>query len=269
MGITMLQALQSLKFIQCELKGPVALVIVNRPQSLNALNTQVVTELGEAFRALESETAIRVVVLTGAGDKAFIAGGDIKEMAGLDSEGARAFGLNGQQVVQFIASMRKPVIAAVNGYALGGGLEFALACDFIYAAERARFGLPEVTLGVLPGFGGTQTLARAIGPARAKELIFTGRVLTSSEALEWGLVNAVYPDPDLIDRTMETASRIANNGSLAIASARQALIRGLDGPLPEGLLLENELFAGLFATGDRKEGLQAFLEKRPPEFKGQ
>ncbi len=254
--------------IRCDIKDKVAVLTIYRPESLNALNTQVVNELDRALHEMEAEPTVKIVVLTGAGDRAFVAGGDIKEMAAMDVQAARVFSRNGQLLVTYMETMTKPVLAAVNGYALGGGLELALACDFIYAGETARFGLPEVTLGLLPGFGGTQNLARWIGPARAKEMIFTGRVLTAREALEWGLVNAVYPGAELLDRTLETAARIANNGTVAIASSKQAMVRGLDQAKAEGFRIENDLFARLFATDDRKEGLQAFLEKRKAEFRG-
>jgi len=256
-----------MKYIQCETKDMLAILTIRRPESLNALNSQLIHELDGALHELEADAGVKVVILTGAGEKAFVAGGDIKEMLTLDITGARAFSRTGQATTLYIESMRKPVLAAVNGYALGGGLELALACDFIYAAQRARFGLPEVTLGVLPGFGGTQNLARLIGPARAKELIFTGRTLTAQEALEWGLVNAVYPQAELLDRTMETALRIAHNGSLAVASSKKAIVQGLDQEKAEGLRIENDLFADLFATSDQKEGMQAFIEKRTAEFK--
>lgn len=258
----------SSNFVHTEIQDSVAVVTVDRPDSLNALNTQVIEALDRALHELDSNEAVHAVILTGAGGKAFIAGGDIKEMLGLDVPQAHSFSQKGQDLVLFIQGMKKPVIAAVNGYALGGGLELALACDFILAAESARLGLPEVTLGVLPGFGGTQTLARAIGPARAKELIFTGRVLTAQEALGWGLVNAVCPDMELMDRAMEVARKIAGNASLAVTSAKQAIIQGLDLSRVGGLCLENDLFADLFSTTDQKEGLQAFIEKRKPEYKG-
>ena len=256
------------KYILIETKDGVCTLTINRPESLNALNSALLTELEQAFHALGADPAVKVVILTGAGDKAFVSGGDIKEMLALDVAGAQAFSQNGQRLVLCLESLSKPVLAAVNGYALGGGLELALACDFIYAAEKARFGLPEVTLGVLPGFGGTQNLARWIGPARAKELIFTGKILTAAEAHAWGLVNAVFPDAGLLERTRETAARIARNGSVAVAHARQAIVRGLDQTKEEGFRTETELFAPLFATGDQKEGMQAFLEKRKPQFQG-
>ena len=247
--------------------GGVGTLTIDRPESLNALNSAVLEELEEALEALDADQSVEALVLTGAGTKAFISGGDIREMLGLDMPGARSFSRDGQRLMLFIQNMRKPVLAAVNGYALGGGLELALACDFIYASEKARFGLPEVTLGVLPGFGGTQTLARLIGPGRAKELIFTGRILSAGEALEWGLVNAVFPEGELLGRARETALRIAGNGSVAVANAKRAIVRGLDQARADGFRTENELFAALFATADQKEGMKAFLEKRKPEFK--
>jgi enoyl-CoA hydratase len=254
--------------IRVEIDGAVAVLTIDRPESLNALNRQVLKELENALHELETNAAVKAVVLTGAGEKAFVSGGDIKEMLALDVPGARSFSEEGQRVMLFIQSMQKPVIAAVNGYALGGGLELALACDFIYAAEKARFGLPEVTLGVLPGFGGTQNLARLIGPNRAKELIFTGRSLTASEALAWGIVNAVFPDAELVERSKETAARIARNGSVAVSHAKQSIVRGLDHTKTEGFRTEADLFAELFTTEDQKEGMHAFIEKRKAGFKG-
>jgi enoyl-CoA hydratase len=263
-----LEAVVVKKYIRVEMDGGVGVLTIDRPESLNALNSQVVKELERTLHELEADTAVKAVVLTGAGDKAFVAGGDIKEMLTLDVPAAHVFSQDGQRMIHYLESMQKPVLAAVNGYALGGGLELALGCDFIYAAEKARFGLPEVTLGVLPGFGGTQNLPRWIGPNRAKELIFSGRVLTAREALEWGIVNAVFPDADLLERSLETAARMASNGSLAVASAKQAIVRGLDQTKAEAFHTETDLFAALFATADQKEGMQAFIEKRKAEFKG-
>lgn len=256
------------KYIRVDTRDGIGKLTIDRPESLNALNTQVVKELETTLHDLEAEPSIKVVVLTGAGEKAFVSGGDIKEMLALDVDGARAFSRDGQRMILYLESMQKPVLAAVNGYALGGGLELALACDFIYAAEKARFGLPEVTLGVFPGFGGTQNLARWIGPNRAKELVFTGRILSAREAMEWGIVNAVYQDADLLEKTMDTAARIAQNASMAVGSAKQAIIKGLDQTKADGFRTENTLFADLFKSEDQKEGMRAFLEKRKPEFKG-
>jgi enoyl-CoA hydratase len=260
--------MENYKYIRLEMDSGVALMTIDRPESLNALNHQVLKELDGRLRGVDADTSVKAVVLTGAGDKAFVSGGDIKEMLDLDGEQARSFSQNGQQLMLFIQSMNKPLLAAVNGYALGGGLELALACDFIYAAEKARFGLPEVTLGVLPGFGGTQNLPRLIGPNRAKELIFTGRILTANEALSWGIVNAVFPDAELLERTKETAARIALNASVAVGNARRAIQRGLDQTKAKGFRTETGLFSELFTTQDQKEGMQAFFEKRKPLFKG-
>jgi len=181
---------------------------------------------------------------------------------------ARVFARKGQQMIEYIEKMHKPVIAAVNGYALGGGLELALACDFIYASEKAKLGLPEVTLGVIPGFGGTQNLARLIGPNKARELIFSGKVLSAQQAKEWGIVNEVFPGEELPAKVMEIAQAIARNGMIAVASAKDAIVNGANMNKEDGLRYESSLFATLFATEDQKEGMQAFIAKRKAEFKG-
>ena len=240
---------------------------VNRPDSLNALNSEVVGSLEYALRDLEQDAAVKVVVITGAGEKAFVAGGDIKEMAAIAPLAARAFARKGQQMIEYIEKMHKPVIAAVNGYALGGGLELALACDFIYASDKAKLGLPEVTLGVIPGFGGTQNLPRLIGPNRAKELIFSGKILSAQQAKEWGIVNEVFAAEELSARVMEIAQAISRNGMIAVASAKDAIVNGLNMTKEDGLRYESSLFATLFTTEDQKEGMQAFIAKRKPEFK--
>jgi enoyl-CoA hydratase len=181
---------------------------------------------------------------------------------------ARAFARKGQLLIEYIGKMHKPVIAAVNGFALGGGLELALACDFIYASEKAKLGLPEVTLGVIPGFGGTQNLARLIGPNKARELIFSGKLLSAQQASEWGIVNAVFPAEELVAKVMEIAQAIARNGMIAVASAKDAIVNGLNMGREDGLRYESSLFATLFSTEDQKEGMQAFIAKRKSEFKG-
>jgi enoyl-CoA hydratase len=241
---------------------------INRPDSLNALNSEVVESLEYALRDLEQDAAVNVVVITGAGEKAFVAGGDIKEMEAMAPLAARAFARKGQQLIEYIEKMHKPVIAAVNGYALGGGLELALACDFIYASEKAKLGLPEVTLGVIPGFGGTQNLARLIGPNKAKELIFSGKILSAQQAKEWGIVNEVFPAEELQAKVMQIAQLIARNGMIAVASAKDAVVNGLNMTKEDGLRYESSLFATLFATEDQKEGMRAFIAKRKAEFKG-
>jgi enoyl-CoA hydratase len=241
---------------------------VNRPESLNTLNSEVVESLECALRDLEQDAAVKVVVITGTGEKAFVAGGDIKEMATMTPLAARAFARKGQQMIEYIEKMHKPVIAAVNGYALGGGLELALACDFIYASEKAKLGLPEVTLGVIPGFGGTQNLPRLVGPNRARELIFSGKVLSAQKAMEWGIVNEVFKAEELPVKVMEIAQAIARNGMVAVASAKDAIVNGLNMAKEDGLRYESSLFGTLFATEDQKEGMQAFIAKRKADFKG-
>ncbi len=251
-----------------EIQDGVALLTVNRPKALNALNNEVLDELQGAFEELKRNDAVRVVVITGSGEKAFVAGADIAEMADNDSMQALAFSRKGQDLVGFIGRMDKPVIAAVNGFALGGGLELALACDFIYASEKARFGLPEVTLGIMPGFGGTQKLARIIGRNRANEMIFTGKMLNAEEAEKWGIANAVLPAGELIAKAIESAQKIAANGSFGVAHAKDAIKNGLDMGEEDGMRYESALFASLFSSADQKEGMKAFMEKRKAHFTG-
>jgi enoyl-CoA hydratase len=246
--------------------GPIATVTIDRPKVLNALDDTTLRELGAVFAALGG--AVRCVILTGAGEKAFVAGADIAAMAGLTVDEARAFAERGHAVALAIEALPVPVIAAVNGFALGGGLELALACDFALASTNAKLGLPEVGLGIIPGFGGTQRLARRIGIGRARELVYTGSTIGAEEALRLGLVNAVTPPADLLPATRALAEKIASRGPLAVAAAKKAVGQGADLPLGEALALERELFAGLFGTADRREGMQAFLEKRSPQFQG-
>jgi len=257
-----------LKNILIEITDGIGVVKINRPQALNALNSEVVEELESALREVEQDADVKVVVITGAGEKAFVAGGDIKEMSGMDPAAARAFSQRGHRLINFMAQIKKPIIAAVNGYALGGGLELALACDFIYASEKAKLGLPEVTLGVMPGFGGTQNLPRLIGPNRAKELIFSGKQLTAQQARDWGLVNEVVPGEELMSRVFESAKKIAANGPLAVAATKDAINNGLDMVKEDGLRYEGAVFSLLFDSADQKEGMGAFVEKRPAAFKG-
>jgi enoyl-CoA hydratase len=256
------------KHILLEITDNVGVLKINRPDSLNALNSEVVASLGVALNDLQQDAFVKVVVITGAGEKAFVAGGDIKEMADMAPLAARAFSRRGHALVEFIQKMDKVVIAAVNGYALGGGLELALACDFIYASENARLGLPEVTLGVIPGFGGTQNLTRLIGPNRAREMIFTGKPLSALQARDWGLVNAVFAADELMPKVMEIAQLIARNGPIAVAAARDAIANGQNMAREDGLRYENALFTTLFSTEDQKEGMQAFISKRKAAFKG-
>lgn len=251
-----------------EKRGAVAILSVNRPKALNSLNSRVIEELLAAFTEIEQDAGLKVAVITGSGEKAFVAGADIAEMAELNVQQALVFSRKGQQVANYIGRMTKPVIAAVNGFALGGGLELALACDFIYAADNAKLGFPEVTLGIMPGFGGTQKLARIIGRGRANELIFTGRMLTAAEALEWGMINGVLPGAELLEKAVELAAKIAGNGLLGVAGAKDAIRSGLDMGEADGLNYESVLFASLFATADQKEGMQAFMDKRKAAFSG-
>lgn len=256
------------KNLLVETEGGVATLTINSPRTMNALNSEVLGELECALYELNLDQSVKAVILTGAGEKAFVAGADIKEMAAKSSHEGHQFGLKGQRVMLLIEKMTKPVIAAVNGYALGGGLELALACDFIYASTKARLGFPEVTLGITPGFGGTQTLARIIGKSRANELIFTGKMITADKALAWGMVNEVYAPEELLVKVRETAAAIASVGPLAVSYAKDAIASGLNMSREDGFRYEASLFGVLFSTEDQKEGMGAFVEKRKAEFKG-
>jgi len=256
------------KNLLIETTDNVAVLTINSPKTLNALNSQVLGELECALYELNLDENVKVVVLTGAGEKAFVAGADIKEMSSMNSFEGHQFGLKGQRVMMLIEKMTKPVIAAVNGYALGGGLELALACDFIYASEKAKFGFPEVTLGIMPGFGGTQNLARLIGPNRANEMIFTGTMLNAEKACLWGIVNQVFAPEELLPKTVETAKAIARLGTLGVRYAKDAIANGLNMTKEDGFRYEAALFGVLFATEDQREGMGAFVEKRKAAFKG-
>ncbi len=241
---------------------------INRPQVLNALNSDVVRELECALYELDLDAAVRVIIVTGAGEKAFVAGADIKEMSEISAYEAHDFARRGQRLMLLINKMTTPVIAAVNGYALGGGLELALACDFIYASENAKFGFPEVGLGIIPGFGGTQNLARLIGPNRASELIFTGRIIPAAQAHAWGIVNELCTPEELLSKVASTAREIAGKGALGVTYAKDAITNGLNMTKGDGFRYEASLFGVLFATSDQREGMGAFLEKRTAGFKG-
>ncbi len=239
---------------------------VNRPRVLNALNRKTLVELRRAFFEFRHDHDARVLIITGAGDKGFVAGADIAEMADLNQEEAEDFARLGQGLTAEIESIPKAVIAAVNGYALGGGCELAMACDFILASDNAKFGQPEVNLGLIPGFGGTQRLARIIGRANAKQLIFTGQRINAERALHLGLANAVYPQRELMANAREIATTIASKGPLAVGAAKRSLNRGYDLTLEVGMEFEAMLFGSMFKTDDMREGTAAFLEKRRPTF---
>lgn len=251
-----------------EVSNGVTTLTINRPQVLNALNSEVVRELECALFELNLDAEVKAIVVTGAGEKAFVAGADIKEMSELSSFEAHEFACRGQRLMLLINKMRKPVIAAVNGYALGGGLELALACDFIYASEKAKFGFPEVGLGVIPGFGGTQNLSRLIGPNKANELVFSGRIISAEKAVSWGIVNEVFAPEELLVKVLETAREIACKGPLGVSYAKNAIVSGLNMSKEDGFRYESSLFGVLFATGDQREGMEAFLEKRSAVFHG-
>jgi enoyl-CoA hydratase len=251
-----------------EIGDGMAIITFNRPKALNALNNALLTELDEALDAVMADEEIRVLVLTGAGEKAFVAGADITELATFGPLQAKLFAKKGQSVISKLQALPIPVIAAVNGFALGGGSEMALACDFIYAAETANFGLPEITLGIIPGFGGTQRLPRLIGTNMAKELIFTGRMVPAPEAKEIGLANNVCAPDALMDEVKKTAAAIAKKGRVSLRAAKEAVNTGLDADLDTGLSVECDAFALCMASEDAKEGTSAFLEKRKPEFTG-
>jgi enoyl-CoA hydratase len=246
----------------------VAVLTINRPDALNAFDVETLTALRDELRAVADDESVRVVVLTGAGDRAFAAGADIKYMSGLGVEEAKEWGALGHEVGRLLETMPKPTIAAINGFALGGGCEVALACDFRYASSGARLGQPEVNLGIIPGWGGTQRLARVVGVGVAKELVLTGRMVDADEALRIGLVNAVYEPGELIEKTLETARALAAKGPLALAAAKTALNRALAGDHDENLTSEADDFGELFSSGDAKEGMTAFVEKRPATFRG-
>lgn len=247
----------------------VEIVTMDRPHVMNALNTQLGQELVTYFETLTMEPLrVACVVLTGRGNRAFCAGGDLKERDGMSVEAWRAQHLVFERMARAIINCPTPIIAAVNGAAYGGGCEIAAACDFIHAAEHAQFALTEVTLGIIPGAGGTQTLARAIGTRRAKELILSGRSFSAQEARDWGLVNEVHAGPRLIEAALESAARISRNAPLAVRQAKQAISRGTEMSLSDALAFEIEAYHRLIDTADRVEGTRAFNEKRPPVYQG-
>ncbi|MCP3954659.1 MAG: enoyl-CoA hydratase/isomerase family protein [Desulfobacterales bacterium] len=251
-----------------EVKEGIAVITFNRPKALNALNSALLDELAQSLDQIAADENIRVLVLTGAGEKSFVAGADITEIARCNTLQAKLFARKGQAVVSRLQALAIPVIAAVNGFALGGGSEMALACDFIYASENAMFGLPEITLGIIPGFGGTQRLSRLIGMNRAKEMIFTGKMLPASEAFDIGMVNKVLSLETLMEETLKTAGAIAAKGKVSLRAAKQVINSGINVDLATGCAMEVDAFALCMASEDAKEGTTAFIEKRKADFQG-
>jgi len=251
-----------------EKKGSIAYVTVNRPKVLNALNTPTWTDIRAAFEVAKADPSVLGVILTGAGDKAFIAGADISELAHVDAYEAEESSRFGQGVLDFIENLGKPVIAAINGFALGGGCETAMACTIRVAAEHAKFGQPEVKLGLLPGGGGTQRLPRLVGKGRALQLILTGETISAQEAYRIGLINEIVPAANLIERAEAILKQIAANAPIAVKFSLEAANKGLETSQAEGLVLEASYFGICAATEDKKEGTSAFLEKRAPQFHG-
>ncbi len=246
----------------------IAQVTINRPKALNALNSETIAELQQAFSALEQDALVEVVILTGSGSKSFVAGADISQMQEINALEAREFAKKGQEALKTIENLSKPVIAAVNGFALGGGCELAMACDIRLASDNAKFGQPEVNLGVIPGFAGTQRLSRLIGKGRAKELVYTGDTIDATEAYRLGLVNKVVAQDQLLEAARKMATKIASKGPVAVRLSKEAIDKGMEMDLDKASAYEAELFALCFASADQKEGMLAFLEKRPADFKG-
>jgi enoyl-CoA hydratase len=257
-----------LENLHYDIKDRVAIITIDRPKVLNALNDSAVAELGSLCLSLQEDSAVGVVILTGAGEKAFVAGADINELTGQDAAAGVQRALKGQNVFQLIESLGKPVIAAVNGFALGGGCELALACSVRLASSNARFGLPEVKLGIIPGYGGTQRLPRLVGKGVAMEMLLTGEMIDAQEAFRIGLVNRVVSPEDLMPTAEFMARKMLANGPVALKYCMTAVHHGLEVSEREGLQLEATLFGLACATADMREGTQAFLEKRPAQFKG-
>jgi enoyl-CoA hydratase len=258
----------SFENILFERKSAIAYVTVNRPKVLNALNMATMEDLRKAFHEIKNDPAIRVVIMTGAGEKAFIAGADIAELAKQDAVTGKEYTHRGQSVLNLIENLGKPVIACLNGFALGGGCEIALACTIRLASENAKLGQPEVKLGIIPGYGGTQRLPRLVGKGIAMQMVLAGEMITAQEAHRIGLVNEVTSAAELITRAEAIASKIIANAPLAVQYAMEAVNKGMEMTLSEGLYLEAVLFAVACSTEDKKEGTTAFLEKRPAQFKG-
>jgi enoyl-CoA hydratase len=257
----------TLENVRTNNKDGILTITIDRPKVLNALNAQTVAEIGQAFDAAREDDSVKAIILTGGGEKAFVAGADINELAQMTPVTGKQVAEKGQRVFRAIEKFPKPVIAAINGFALGGGCELALACHIRIASEKAQLGLPEVTLGIIPGYGGTQRMARLLGKGKALELILTGDRIAAAEAERIGLVNKVVPADQLLTAAEEMARTIAKRGPLAVRAAIEAVMSGSDMPFDEGQLLEATLFGLLASTEDMKEGMGAFLEKRAADFK--
>ena len=251
-----------------EAKDGIATITFNRPKVLNALNLELLDEFSCVLDEILADEDIRALILTGAGEKAFVAGADINELADMNPIAAKAFSQKGHRIIRKLQQLPIPVIAAVNGYALGGGSEIALACDFIYASEKAVFGLPEISLGLIPGFGGTQRLPRLVGINMAKEMIFTGSMIPAPDAHRIGLVNRLTSAEKLMEEVQTVAGNIARKGKVSVRAAKQAINQGINADLDTACRIEIDAFAICLASEDAKEGTAAFLEKRKPEFKG-
>jgi enoyl-CoA hydratase len=251
-----------------EKDGPIAIVTVNRPRALNALNILAFAELKQCFETLAQDKTVRACIITGSGEKSFVAGADISEITEMDMAAGRDLSFNGNAVFSMIEAMHFPVIAAVNGYALGGGCELTMACHIRIASERAKFGQPEINLGLTPGYGGTQRLPRLIGRGRALDLLLTGRMITAQEAFDWGLVNYVVAPEELMNTAKKLAQGIAEKSGSAVRSMLEAVHTGIQLPLDQAIQVEVQHFAYCNGTDDKNEGTRAFLDKRKPEFKG-
>jgi enoyl-CoA hydratase len=258
-------ALENIRF---RVEEGVGIATLDRPKALNALDAQTLAELSQLLAQVEADPSVRALVLTGGGEKAFVAGADIAQMSKLSGLEARRFAEAGQRTFERLEALPVVTIAAVNGFALGGGCELAMACDLVYASEKARFGQPEVNLGIIPGFGGTQRLQRRVGTQRALEMILTGDMVDGATAVRWGLALEVLPPEKLLPHALAQARKIAGKGPAAIAAARRIVRASAAPPLGPGPLMEAEAFGALFETDDGKEGLRAFLEKRPAAFRG-
>lgn len=253
-----------MEFVTYEIEGQVGIVTINRPKALNALNSQVLDDLNEVIDGVDTD-AVRCLILTGAGEKSFVAGADIGEMSTLTKAEGEAFGKKGNDIFRKLETLPIPVIAAVNGFALGGGCEISMSCDIRICSDNAVFGQPEVGLGITPGFGGTQRLARLVGPGMAKQMIYTARNIKADEALRIGLVNAVYTQEELMPAAKKMAAGIAKNAPIAVRNCKKAINDGLEVNMDEAIVIEEKLFGDCFESYDQKEGMAAFLEKRKVE----